>query len=260
MAQKSIPGNVLDLLASADKRNGLPAGMMASVMQQEIGGNYDRFLTDPTAYHYPLNPQGQRVAPTGKVSTAFGPFGIVESTAAQPGYGVAPLKDKSLEEQVRFASDYLAARSKSAGGLRGGLANYGQGPSYADAVLGRIGAPAPVTAVASLNGMPGPASAPEVAATPAPASSSEAPVAVAAAAAPAAPAPDAWQTFLDQVKTAAATRQSVKPADLAYGQQPQQVAQAPAEPPPPNFQDALSALGRYQQPGVAAFKGFRRWG
>lgn len=256
MAQKSIPGNVLDLLASADKRNGLPAGMMASIMQQEIGGNYDRFLADPTAYHYPLNAQGQRVAPTGKVSTAFGPFGIVESTAAQPGYGVAPLKDKSLEEQIRFASDYLAARTKSAGGLRGGLANYGQGPSYADAVLGRIGAPV----VASSNGMPGPASAPEVAATPAPASSSEAPVAVAAAAAPpASPTPDAWQTFLDQVKTAAAARQSVKPADLAYGQQ-QQVAQAPAEPPLPNFQDALSALGRYQQPGVAAFKGFHRWG
>lgn len=126
------------LLAEADARNGFPKGTMASVMQQESGGN-NKFLDDPAAYHYAAGADGRRVAPhTGKVSTAFGPFGILESTAADPGYGVAPLKSKDLGEQVRFASDYLAARSKQAGGLTQGLAGYGEGEKYAQQVQGRV--------------------------------------------------------------------------------------------------------------------------
>ena len=140
-----LPDNVVSLLAAADKRNGLPPGTMQAVMQQEVGGQLNKFLSDPTAYHYAPNAEGKRIAGhTGKVSTAFGPFGILESTAAKPGYGVAPLKDKSLEEQVRFASDYLAARSKSAGGLEAGLAGYGEGGKYAKQVASRLGKGAPV--------------------------------------------------------------------------------------------------------------------
>lgn len=131
--------NLNDLLLQADARNGLPKGTMAAVMQQEVGGN-KKYLDDPTKYHYDLNKDGKRIAGhTGKISTAFGPFGILESTAAKPGYGVAPLKDKSIEEQVRFASDYLAARSKASGGLEAGLAGYGEGGKYGKQVVGRIG-------------------------------------------------------------------------------------------------------------------------
>ena len=119
--------DISQLLQVADKQYGFPAGTMASLMQQETGGN-QRYLNDPTAYHYGPNAEGKRIAGhTGKVSTAFGPFGILESTAANPGYGVAPLKDKSLEEQVRFAAEYLGARSKASGGLASGLAGYGEG-------------------------------------------------------------------------------------------------------------------------------------
>lgn len=143
---KSIPNDLLALLTEADKRQGFPTGTMQSILQQETGGN-PKYLNDPAAYHYAPNSEGKRVAGhTGKVSTAFGPFGILESTGAQPGYGVAPLKDKTLAEQVRFASDYLAARSKNAGGLEAGLAGYGEGPKYAQQVMGRIGTPdAPAT-------------------------------------------------------------------------------------------------------------------
>lgn len=131
--------DLVGLLSQADKSRGFPAGTMAALMQQEIGGN-SKYLDDPSAYHYPVNADGKRIAGhTGKVSTAFGPFGILESTAANPGYGVAPLRDKSLEEQVRFSSDYLAARSKQAGGLPAGLAGYGEGAPYAQSVLGRLG-------------------------------------------------------------------------------------------------------------------------
>jgi hypothetical protein len=136
----AMPDKVMGLLAQADKRNGFPEGTMYSVMQQEVGGQLEKFLGDPSAYHYGLNKDGKRVAGhTGKVSTAFGPFGILESTGKKPGYGVEPLKDKSLEEQVRFAADYLAARSKDAGGLKGGLAGYGEGAKYANQVAGRVG-------------------------------------------------------------------------------------------------------------------------
>ena len=131
------PAKIQDLLAQADEQWGFPQGTMAAVLRQESGGQA-KYMDAPETYHYPLNNEGRRIAPhTGKVSTAFGPFGILESTAADPGYGVAPLKDKSLGEQVRFASEYLAARSRN-GGLSAGLAGYGEGPAYAKQVMGRI--------------------------------------------------------------------------------------------------------------------------
>ena len=130
--------NLAELLVAADTRKGFPAGTMASLMKQESGGQ-ERFTTDPAAYHYPLNAEGKRVAGhSGAQSSAFGLFGILESTGSKPGYGVEPLKNKSIEEQVRFASDYLAGRSKE-GGLSAGLAGYGEGPKYAAQVMSRIG-------------------------------------------------------------------------------------------------------------------------
>ena len=141
-------------LAEAERRNGLPAGVLRAVMQQETGGRQG-FLDDPSAYHYGLNANGQRIAPhTGKVSTAFGPFGILESTGRSPGYGVSPLKDKSIDEQIRFASEYLAARTRSAGSLAGGLAGYGEGFAYSNSVMNkmRAGTPMPQEAAASRMG------------------------------------------------------------------------------------------------------------
>lgn len=131
---------VQQLISAAELQYGLPSGTMSSVMQQEIGGN-SKYLDDPSAYHYGLNAEGKRVAPkSGKVSTAFGPFGILESTAKDPGYGVRPLKDKSLEEQARFAAEYLAARTRASGGdLASGLAGYGEGAKYSNQVMGRMG-------------------------------------------------------------------------------------------------------------------------
>ena len=132
-------------LAEAERRNGLPPGTLSAVIQQETGGRTAEFLADPAKYHYGLNADGKRIAGhTGKVSTAFGPFGILESTGAKPGYGVAPLKDKSIDEQIRFAAEYLAARTKAAGSLAGGLAGYGEGNGYSRSVMGRLGAGMPI--------------------------------------------------------------------------------------------------------------------
>ena len=105
------------LEADTEKKYGLPSGILSSVRQQETGGKQE-YIDTPDKYHYALNAAGRRVAGhTGKVSTAFGPYGIVESTAKQPGYGTTPLKDKSLNSQVDFAGQYLAGRIKNAGSV-----------------------------------------------------------------------------------------------------------------------------------------------
>lgn len=118
-------------LAVAEKAAGLPPGLMSSIMKQETGGG-KAYLDDPSKYHYEKDAEGKRK------SSAFGPFGILESTGKKPGYGVDPLKDKSLDEQIRFASQYAAARIKSSGSVAGGLAGYGEGSKYADQVTSRL--------------------------------------------------------------------------------------------------------------------------
>lgn len=121
-----------------EARHGLPAGTLEAIRQQETSGS-DAYINDPAKYHYEKNKDGKRIAGhTGKISTAFGPFGILESTGRDPGYGVDPLKDKSLNEQIRFVAAYLAARSNRAGGLEAGLSGYGEGSAYSKQVMSRI--------------------------------------------------------------------------------------------------------------------------
>lgn len=244
---KGLPDSFIKLLSAADSRNGLPPGTMYSVMRQEIGGN-EKYLNDPAAYHYGLNAEGKRVAGhTGKVSTAFGPFGILESTGAKPGYGVAPLKDKSMEEQVRFASDYLAARSKSAGGLQAGLAGYGEGEKYAGQVMGRMGKStgnAPVPAASPMSPPVMLAAVPEIpqnmvrmAQQPSPT-----PIAAPTQVAQAVPAinniadDDSWAAFQAQQQQSA----PVQVADLGFGQ-----------PAPMVIPDFMAALGNAPSQQVA---------
>lgn len=134
-----LSDKLVSLIAATEDKTGLPKGALLSVLGQEVGSQASKFIKDPAAYHYEKNAAGKRIAKhTGKVSTAFGPFGILESTGAKPGYGVAPLKDKSLEEQVRFAGEYLAARAKQAGSFEKGLAGYGEGAKYAQQVSNRM--------------------------------------------------------------------------------------------------------------------------
>jgi hypothetical protein len=247
----SLPDHVVQLLSAADARNGLPAGTMFAVMQQESGG---RFLDAPDTKHYPSG-----VAPNGKKSSAFGPFGILESTAAAPGYGVAPLKDKSLEEQVRFASDYLGGRIKARGGdVVAGLADYGEGPQYGQQVAARIkGVPMSprstgATAVAQQDGE-GQGSGRGAAAAPAPAApivfasegDGSARTALAAASAalikdfePATVAPfnpenDPWTQFQRRAQAAGLT-----PESLTYGRAEPAPVSAPA--PGPVMQPGMS--------------------
>lgn len=212
----ALPDELFGLLAAADKQRHFPPGTMQSLLMQETGGQA-KYLTDPTSPHYVADANGRRK------SSAYGPFGILESTAKDPGYGVAPMGDSTnLAEHVRFAADYLDARSKSAGSLQAGLAGYGEGEKYSRQVMRRI--PNSVG-----NPVPGPV---EV---------------VAPVVTPATPIPvdpviqpqvDPWQTYLAALS---ANQAPVKPVDLAYGQP--QVVVAP-QIAPPDFMASLAMLGQ----------------
>ena len=230
---KKVPDTVLNLLSAADVRKGFPAGTMAALMQQEVGGNFDKYLTDPTAYHYAAGADGRRVAGhTGKVSTAFGPFGLLESTAADPGYGVKPLSNKNLDEQVRFASDYLAARSKGKEGLAGGLAGYGEGTKYAQQVMSRLPAVMGAQAPAMVAEAPAVQAAPVQAAQVLPSLAELSPEALTTTVAAAVPQAasqahqvDAWTQFLQSMP--AGEQPAVQVADLNYGPSMPMATQTP---------------------------------
>ena len=229
----STKTNISDLEARQEKQFGLPAGLLGSIRQQETGGKQG-YLDDPTKYHYGLNAEGRRVAGhTGKVSTAFGPYGLLESTGRDPGYGVQPLGSKDLEEQVRFAAQYLSGRIKSAGSVEKGLAGYGEGTKYANQVLSRLGGtgsretqPAPVQMAKSVIPQSAPPAMTAVASAAPPAAMAEAPpVPVMAAMAEA--MPQAMPTP-QQVEQAQAYAYLSGLEQYGRGAQGEQVAAAPA--------------------------------
>jgi len=245
----SLPDDVVGMLAAEDKRKGFPMGTMQSLMTQEVGGQMGKYLQDPTAYHYAPNAEGKRIAGhTGKVSTAFGPFGLLESTAKDPGYGVKPLADKTFAEQLRFAGDYLDGRSKSAGSLNGGLAGYGEGGKYAAQVARRT---------ETQNAAPTQVQAPvQVAQAPAAVIADAAPVpsAVVPAAAASVPTqmavapevPDAWQEFLARSRATGVAPQAVAQAEV-YRPMPLNV---------PDFMSMVSYMNKDRTPtGFQAFTG-----
>lgn len=129
----ALPDKLLALTSEAEKRTGLPKGAVASLIIQEVGGQLDKFLKQPDAFHYAPGPNGEKPK-----SSARGLIGVLKDTATKPGYGVTPLKDYSIEEQIRFGADYLAARAKQAGSFEKGLAGYGEGARYAQQVMNRM--------------------------------------------------------------------------------------------------------------------------
>ena len=243
---KGISDDLIKMLSDVDKRKGFPPGTAYSVMMQEAGGN-TKYLDDPTAYHYDKNKDGKRIAGhTGQVSTAFGPFGILESTARDPGYGVEPLKDKSLGEQVRFFGDYLAARSKRAGSLQGGLSGYGEGGKYGQQVMNRIGgAPVQVAKQAPVQ-QPVQTAPQEMQAA-----AEVAQVAQAQQVSPVEQA-DPWQEFLAKVRGKEEPAEPVQVASLQYGP-PQMQVQVP------DFMAAVQGQQRRNNP-QQDFLGFGAWG
>lgn len=69
------------------------------------------------------------IGPMTKYGQAKGPMQVLDSTGSDPGYGVAPMKDNSPEENRRFGREYGAAMAKEFGGDSVlGLMAYNWGP------------------------------------------------------------------------------------------------------------------------------------
>lgn len=239
----ALPDHVFSLLAQADKDRNFPPGTMQSLLMQETSGK-PQYIQDPTTYHYPADLTGKRK------STAQGPFGILASTGKDPGYGVKPLGDPTnFAEHVRFAADYLDARSKSAGSLNAGLAGYGEGAKYAAQVARRrdgiasMEAPVVMAQAAASEGVAAPVQATLVAPV----------VAQAAPVANQMPTPDQWQTYLAD-KAERERLANVQPAGIAFGDK----AYVPPEVQQPNFMAALSMLGQNNAPNFYPFGSFGR--
>lgn len=85
--------------------------LLPFLIKQESGG-------DPTAV---------------SVKGARGVTQVMPATGADPGYGVAPMKDQSVAEQTRFGKDYLTAMlNKYDGNIEKALAAYNAGPGAVD--------------------------------------------------------------------------------------------------------------------------------
>ena len=74
------------------------------------------------------------VSPKG----AIGPMQTMPKTLIDPGYGVKPAKDRSVEELRRVGRDYLDAMVREFG-VEGGLAAYNWGPGNWQKALKRAG-------------------------------------------------------------------------------------------------------------------------
>jgi len=92
------------------------AKLLPFLINQESGGN-------PNAIG-PMTKTGER---------AFGSTQVMPATGANPGYGVAPMKNQSVAEQTRFGKDYLTAMlDKYDGNVEKALAAYNAGPGAVD--------------------------------------------------------------------------------------------------------------------------------
>lgn len=94
------------------QRAGVPEDLFLALVQQESG----------------FNPNARSSA------GAFGYTQVMPATAKSPGFGVAPLRNNSPEENMRFGADYLKAMLNRYGGnVPKALAAYNAGPGRADA-------------------------------------------------------------------------------------------------------------------------------
>jgi Transglycosylase SLT domain len=92
-------------IAATEKANGIPTGLLNQLIATESGYN-------PAAF----NP----------ASGATGIAQILPSTAASPGYGIAPLSNLSdPNASIAFAGQYLAAQYKRTGSWTGAVSAYG---------------------------------------------------------------------------------------------------------------------------------------
>ena len=98
------------------------------------------------AAHLSVESNGKRYAADGTVLTssagAKGEMQVMDGTNTDPGYGVVPAKDDSLDERARVGRDYLAAMMQKYGDPVLASMAYNAGPGAVDEHIAKVGNPA----------------------------------------------------------------------------------------------------------------------
>ena len=117
--KRAVSGSAPFPAASSDQPQSVDS-IMARLVKQESGGQH-------------MNDQGELVT---SAEGAQGITQVMPKTGQDPGFGVAPLKNNSKEEYLRFGKDYLQAMLTEFGGdAQKATAAYNWGPqSVKDAV------------------------------------------------------------------------------------------------------------------------------
>jgi soluble lytic murein transglycosylase-like protein len=109
----NVPAVYQQTIDTHAERTGLSGGLIGRVFMAESGGRPDVV-------------NGQTTSSAG----AVGPMQTMPATLKNPGYGVQPARDGSVDEQFRVGTDYLAAMMKKYNGnqiLALGAYNWGPG-------------------------------------------------------------------------------------------------------------------------------------
>jgi hypothetical protein len=113
---RAVPAVYQPTIAMHAERTGLDAGLIGAVFMQESGGRQE--VVD-----------GRVVSSAG----AEGPMQTMPNTLKDPGYGVTPAQDGSVDEKFRVWTDYLAAMMKKYNGNKAlALGAYNWGPGNVD--------------------------------------------------------------------------------------------------------------------------------
>lgn len=103
-------------ISQAENQYGVPSGLLYSVLGQESS-------FDPTAYN--------------ASSGSYGLAQVLPSTAADPGYGIAPFDPSNPQASISFGAQYLAALKQKYGSWTQAVHNYGTVPSSGNLTQGQ---------------------------------------------------------------------------------------------------------------------------
>lgn len=133
------PGNVMSVLHNGRGRfvypDGTPVfdgGLLGPQQAQADAPSFGILSQAVEQVESGGNPNA--VSPKG----AIGPMQTMPGTLMDPGFGVTPARDNSIEEQRRVGQDYLKALTEKFG-ITGGLAAYNWGPGNWDRALASNG-------------------------------------------------------------------------------------------------------------------------
>lgn len=133
-------GNIFDMVWGAYQPRVFQQPQQTQSAPSKGGDSFDTLFNKVVQ----AESRGKHRNAAGELTTSpVGAKGITQvmpKTGVDPGYGVAPLKDDSEKEYLRFGKDLLRAYTNELGGdVRKGLAAYNWGPAKVASAVKKYG-------------------------------------------------------------------------------------------------------------------------